>query len=131
MELHLKTIGLLCIGMGLIHVIFPKYFNWEKDLQSISLINKQLMYVHAFFIGLIVLLIGVFCIYSSEDIIHTKLGKQLALGLFIFWFIRLLFQFFVYSPKLWKGKLFETSVHIIFSCLWTYFSSVFFLIYWI
>src|SRR4051794_3123133 len=104
MELQLKIIGLVSILISLIHIVFPKYFNWEKDLQSVSLINKQLMYVHAFFVALIVLLIGIFCVYSSYEIIHTKLGRQMALGLFIFWFTRLIFQFFVYSPKLWKGK---------------------------
>jgi hypothetical protein len=130
MELHLKLIGIISIGVGLIHVIFPKYFNWKEDLQSISPINKQLMYVHAFFIALIVLLMGIFCIYSSHEILHTGLGKQLALGFFIFWFTRLLFQFFVYSSKLWKGKLFETTIHILFSIMWAYFSGVFFLVYW-
>jgi len=114
----------------LIHFIFPRYFNWGKELSSLSLINKQLMYVHTFFIALVVLLMGVFCISSAEDIIYTKLGRQLSLGLFIFWSTRLVFQFYVYSPKLWRGKLFESTVHVFFSLLWIYFSAVFLLIHW-
>ena len=62
------------------------------------------MYVHTFFIALVVFLMGVFCVYSASDIVYTKLGQQLSLGLFIFWTTRLIFQFFAYSPKLWKGK---------------------------
>lgn len=89
------------------------------------------MYVHTFFIGLIVLLMGIFCIYSSQEIIYTSLGQQLSFGLFIFWSTRLVFQFWVYSPKLWKGKLFESTVHVLFSLLWIYISVVFFLIYWL
>lgn len=88
------------------------------------------MYVHTFFIAMVVFLMGVFCVYSSSDIVYTKLGQQLSLGLFIFWTTRLIFQFFVYSPKLWKGKPFELTVHVLFSLLWIYFSVVFFLIYW-
>lgn len=42
---------------------------------------------------------------------------------------KLFIQFFGYSPKLWKGKLFETAVHIIFSFLWIYISFVFWKIY--
>ena len=128
MELHLKVSGLILIILALIHLIFPKYFNWRKELSSVSLINKQLMYVHTFFIALILLLMGVFCLYSSKDIIYTRLGRQIAFGLFLFWIIRFVFQFFVYSPELWKGKLFESTIHILFSFLWIYFSLVFFLI---
>jgi hypothetical protein len=130
MELHLNIIGFLLIALSLLHLIFPRYFNWEKELASVSLVNKQLMYVHTFFIALVVFLMGVFCIYAASDIVDTKLGRQLSLGLFVFWAARLVFQFCGYSSRLWKGKLFETSIHILFSILWIYFSAVFFLIYW-
>jgi len=129
MTLHLKIIGIILMLLAFVHIIFPKYFNWKKELQSLSLINNQMMYVHTFFVALIVFLMGVLCICCSDDIINTKLGKQLAFALFIFWGIRLIFQFLVYSPKLWKGKLFETVIHISFSALWIYFTTIFFLVY--
>lgn len=128
MELHLRITGSILVFLSLIHVIFPKRFNWETELLSLSVLNRQIMYVHTFFIALMVLLMGVFCIYCAEDIVHTKLGHHLALGLFIFWVLRLLFQFFVYSPELWRGKKFETTIHVIFVVLWAYFSVVFLII---
>jgi hypothetical protein len=121
---------MLLITLALVHVVFPKYFNWRKELVEVSLLNKQLMYVHTFFIALTVFLMGVFCLFCSRDIVNTRLGQQLSFGLFIFWAIRLLFQLFVYSPQLWKGKLFETTIHISFTFLWTYLSTIFFLVYW-
>jgi hypothetical protein len=130
MELHLKVTGFILIGLALLHFVFPKYFNWEKELSTLSLINRQLMYVHTFFIAFILLLMGVFCIYASVDIVNTKLGRQFSFGLFVFWATRLVFQFYVYSPSLWKGKLLESTIHILFSLLWIYFSIIFFLIYW-
>jgi hypothetical protein len=130
MELHLKITGFILIGIAFIHVIFPKYFNWETELASLSLVNKQMMYIHTFFIAITVFLMGFFCIYSAADMISTKLGGQLSFGLFVFWFLRLIFQFYGYSSKLWKGKTFETWIHVLFSFLWIYFSLVFFLIYW-
>ena len=129
MELHLKIIGGIMIALAMLHLAFPRYFEWSKELAPLSLVNKQLMYVHTFFIGLVVLLMGIFCLYSANEIINTKLGKQLALGFFVFWCTRLAFQFFVYSSKLWKGKKRETFIHIIFSVLWIYFSAVFFFIF--
>lgn len=121
----------MLIILALIHAVFPKYFNWGKELASVSLLNRQIMYVHTFFIALIVFLMGVFCLCCADDIVNTKLGKQLSLGLFIFWGHRLLFQFFVFSPKLWKGKLFEMAVHVTFSFFWAYLSTVFFIVYWV
>lgn len=129
MELHLKIIGILLIVLALIHAVFPKYFNWKQELITLSIINRQLMYVHSFFIALVVFLIGILCLTSAKELIGTTLGKQISLGLGAFWTIRLLIQFFGYSPKLWIGKTFETSVHILFSTLWIYLSVVFILIY--
>ena len=127
MEQHLKIIGCLLIAISLLHVAFPRYFQWKTDLAPISLINRQLMYVHSFFIAFIVLLMGILCLCSYTDLVRTHLGHQLSFGLFIFWATRLLFQFFIYSPSLWKGKKRELTIHIVFSLLWAYFSTIFFL----
>lgn len=129
MELHLKIAGIILVVLAFIHICFPKYFNWEKELKPLSLINRQMIYVHTFFIALVIFLMGLLCFFYAPDITNTRLGKKLSFGLFIFWAIRLLFQFFVYSPRLWRGKKFETIVHIIFSLLWVYLASLFLLIY--
>jgi len=125
MELHFKIIGILLMALALIHIIFPKYFNWEEELKSLSLMNKQMMTVHTFFIAVTVFMMGLLCLISTSDLIETKLGKTICLGFGIFWSIRLFIQFFVYSTALWKGKKFETIVHIVFSFLWLYLSFVF------
>ena len=129
MEWHLKIIGILLIILAVIHVAFPKYFNWKEELKPLSIINRQLMYVHSFFIAFVILLIGVLCLASSNDLVGTRLGKQICLGLGIFWTTRLIIQFFGYSSKLWKGKFFETFIHITFSIFWIYLSLIFILIY--
>ena len=130
MELHLKIIGILLILLAFVHVTFPRYFNWKRELRSLSLINKQIMHVHSFFIAFAVFLMGVLCMTSSEELIATILGRRICLGLGIFWTTRLIIQFFGFSSKLWKGKTFETTVHVLFSFLWLYLSVVFIYIYW-
>jgi len=129
MEIHLKIIGTLLVLLSLIHIIFPKYFNWKEGLKSLSLINRQMMTVHTFFIALTVFLMGLLFITSSTELIETSLGKTIVLGLAIFWSIRLFIQLFVYSPKLWKGKIFETGVHIFFTLFWCYIVVVLWIIY--
>lgn len=126
MEVHIKIIGALMVLLFLIHVIFPKYFDWKNDLKNLQLINRQMMWVHTFFVALIVFLMGILCLTSTHDLIHTPLGNNICLGIGFFWLLRLGVQFWGYSSVLWKGKKFETFIHILFSGTWTYFSLIFF-----
>lgn len=130
MGLHLQIIGYLLIILSFIHALFPKKFDWKKECGSLSLINRQMMYIHTFFIALVVLLMGLLCITSYSELISTPLGHKVCFGLFIFWVIRFVIQFVGYSSELWKGKRFETIVHIVFSIFWAYVSVVFFMVYW-
>ena len=125
MEIHLKIVGSLLIALSLMHIIIPKYFKWEQELTSVSLITKQILYVHTFFIAFIVLLMGLLCLSYSHKLLYDPFGKVISLGLFGFWLTRLIFQFLVYSPKVWRGKRFETVMHAVFAVTWFYFSVVF------
>ncbi len=98
MELHLRIAGVLLIVLGLAHAGFPRYFAWKKELFGLSLINRQMVYVHTFFIALTVFLMGVLCLTSSAEIAETPLGRKVSLGLAVFWIARLFVQFFGYSP---------------------------------
>jgi hypothetical protein len=128
MQIRLKIIGCFLIVLAFLHIVFPKYFNWKEELKSLTLINKQMMEIHTFFIAVTVLLMGLLCLTSSAELVNTLLGKRISLGLGIFWGIRLVIQFFGYSSKLWKGKRFETTMHIFFSILWIYLTYIFFAI---
>jgi hypothetical protein len=130
MEQHLKIIGVLLVVLSLVHAIFPRYFAWKKELAGLSPINRQMMYVHTFFIALAVLLMGLLCWTSSAEIVATSLGRRIALGLAVFWTARLIVQFFGYSPELWRGKPFETTVHVGMAILWAYLSVVFAVVAW-
>jgi len=125
MSIHLQIIGALFMVLSLIHVGFPRYFDWKQQLVSLSLINRQMMQVHTFFIAFVVFLIGLLCFTSAEELIATPLGRRICLGLGVFWGIRALVQWFFYSPELWRGRRFETSVHVVFSGLWVYCAVVF------
>jgi hypothetical protein len=129
MELHLKVIGALLMTLAMIHIPFPRYFKWKQELKDLSLINSQMMRVHTFFIALTVFLMGLLCFTSSHELIHTALGRKISLGLGVFWTLRLFIQLFVYSGELWRGKRFETAMHLVFSLLWVYLSFVFLKVY--
>lgn len=129
MQTQLNITGFLLIALALMHVFFSKYFKWKEQLSTLSIINRQMMYVHSFFIAFVVLLMGLLCLTSASDLLTTALGKRISLWLGIFWTIRLLIQFFGYSSDTWKGKSRETGIHLVLSLLWMYFSTIFFLVY--
>ncbi len=129
MEIHIKIIGGLLAVLATAHVIFPKYFDWKKELHGLSLMNQQMMKVHTFYVALTVFLMGLLCLTSASDLVNTKLGKTISLGFAIFWTLRLFIQLFGYSPDIWKGKTFETTIHVLASMFWVYLSVVFWTIY--
>ena len=129
MDIHLKIIGSLLMLLALIHIPFPKYFKWKVELKHLSLINRQMMTTHTFFIALTVFLMGLLCLTCAQELISTEFGRKIAFGLGVFWTFRLFFQFFIYSTKLWRGKIFESTMHIVFSILWIYLCTVFFMIF--
>ena len=128
MQLQLEFIGALLVVLALLHVGFARYFNWRREFAVVSLLNRQMMYVHTFFIALAVLLMGLLCLTSAAELVGTPLGRRVALGLGTFWVARLLIQFFGYSATLWRGKRFETIIHVLFAALWAYLSVVFLLV---
>ena len=128
MQLQLKVIGGLLVVLALLHAGFAWYFDWRRELAVVSLINREMMYVHTSFVALAVLLMGGLCLTSAAELVGTPLGRRVALGLGLFWLARLLIQFFGYSATLWRGKRFETIVHVVFSLLWAYVSGIFLLV---
>ena len=125
MILLIHFTGCLLVLLASLHLGFPKYFQWREELGRLSLINRQMFLVHTFFIAFVVLLMGVLCLTSANELLSTTLGRRVSLGMALFWFVRLLVQFFGYSASLWRGKRFETMIHILFTLLWMYLSGLF------
>lgn len=118
MRLWLEINGALLLALALLHAVFPRRFRWKEELREVSLLTRQILHVHTFFIALAVGLMGLLCLFSASALLDTELGRRLCAGLFVFWLCRLLVQFFGYSSTLWRGKAFETSVHVVFTLLW-------------
>ena len=125
MTTHLRIIGICLLLLAGMHAAFPRYFNWRKQLSSLDLLHGQMFRTHTFFIAYVVGLMGALCYTSAEELVATPLGRKLCFGLMLFWGLRAVFQHFVYSPLLWRGKVFETVVHVVFSVFWVYMAVVF------
>ena len=124
--LHLRFCGVLLIALALFHSALPKRFGWRAELQKVSLLTRQIFYVHTFFIALTVGLMGALALfYTGELLKPSLLARGVLSGLVLFWMCRLAFQFFIYDATLWRGKQFETRMHWLFAMLWLYFTAIF------
>ncbi|HRX84807.1 MAG TPA: hypothetical protein P5572_07300, partial [Phycisphaerae bacterium] len=50
----------------------------------------------------------------------SMLARLVLIGLAVFWMVRLIVQLFVYDRRLWLGDRFNTTMHVMFTCLWSY-----------
>lgn len=118
---HLRVVGVLLLALGVSHVWFNRYFGWERELATVSLFTRRVFLVHNFFIGLGVFLTGAGSLLYADALIRPgALSRGLLAGMTLFWFCRLLAQFFAYDSALWRGDRFRTLMHTTFAILWCY-----------
>jgi hypothetical protein len=128
---HLQIIGCLMASLVAIGFVVPRRYRWEDEMQHLSLLNRQIFRVHNAFIMLLLALFAALLLTSADALLEpSRLARAMLLGLTAFWGMRLWMQFFYYSPRLWRGKVFETVVHIVFSFIWFYFTAVFGTLLW-
>ena len=125
-NLHLKIVGILLLFLAFAHVLFPRRFGWKEDFAKVSLLNRQIFYVHCFFIVLMLAMIGFLTLfYTSLLLRRDELARIVLAGLALFWAARLFIQIFVYDSKLWRGHRFNTLMHVLFTGMWSYYVAVF------
>lgn len=126
LTIHLKLVGLLILGLCVLNFFLPRRFNWKEELARLSLINRQIFLVHCAFIVLTCAMFGVLSLFFTGLLLEpTPLARLVLIGLTTFWTLRLFMQLFVYSPDLWRGKRFETAMHVVFTGMWAYFAAVY------
>src|SRR5262245_20124682 len=126
MLLHLHVVGVIMAGLVVINLFVPGRFHWREELSRLSLLNRQIFQVHALFLVLILALLSALLLTSAEALLEpTPLSRAVLTGLTIFWGLRLIVQFFVYSPDIWRGDRFRTAAHYVFAATWLYVTAVF------
>lgn len=126
LHIHLQIVGCFLVLLGLSHAFMNRYFGWAKELAGISLLTRQIFYVHAFFVALGVTLGGLVSLaFPTQLLSATPLNRAILAAMAFFWFCRLLAQFFVYDAALWRGNPARTRIHVAFSLLWFYVTTIY------
>ena len=128
---HLKLAGTGLILLAISHIGIARHLRWKEDFARVTLVNRQIFYVHCFFLMVILVLMGLLSIfYTAELLERSPLSRAVLVGLSVFWFIRLAFQWLVYDKSLWRGHGFNTAVHWFFTGVWLYLAAVYALAAW-
>ncbi|MDH6121007.1 hypothetical protein [Kitasatospora sp. GAS204B] len=124
-DTQLRLVGVALVAVGLWHAVLPRVIGWPADLAGNSLTTRQVAYVHLFFIGLTCVLLGLLPPLPSRELLAgTPLGTALLSGQTVLWGTRRLFEFAVFSPRLWRGDRLRTAGHLVLSGLWTWVTGV-------
>jgi hypothetical protein len=119
--LHLRIVGALLVVLGLSHVFFDRFFGWGRELSAVSLLTRKVFFVHTFFIGLGLVLIGAGSFFMASQLLEpSALSRAILMAMVVFWLCRMLAQWFVYDAAIWRGNPFRTVMHVVFSALWIY-----------
>lgn len=126
LELLLRIGGVGLILLALVHVPVSRHLRWREDATRLTPTNASIFLVHAFFICVVLVLMGLPALLAPQVFLErSPAGAWLSWSLAVFWGIRLFVQWFVYPSALWRGKRFETRMHILFSVVWTLLTAVF------
>jgi len=129
-EWHLRLAGALQIILALLHLAFPRRFQWAEELARLSPLNRQIFHVHTFFICVVLVMIGALSLLAPAALAEpTALSRLVLPGFATFWGLRLYCQWFVYDQALWRGQPFNTAVHVACTVLWSYLTAVYTLVW--
>ena len=127
----LQAAGVGQIALALAHAAFPKRLQWPEETARMSPVNRQIFWVHTYFVVLTVLLMGVLSLFYARALLTpSPLTHPILAGYVIFWSFRLFCQFFVYKSDLWRGKRLETFVHVLFTFLWSGLTALYAVAFW-
>lgn len=126
MKTCLQIAGIFQLVLSLAHFGFARRLGWREELQRVSLLTRQIFWVHAGFLMLTLAGFGSLSLLCADDLLtRSPLARAVLGGLSVFWAVRWYCQFFVYRAELWRGNSVNTIAHILFALLWTFLTAVY------
>ncbi len=92
--------GILHFGTLLASAAVPQVLQWKRELETLSRLSRQLIWVHGLFIVLTIIGFGVLTAFNSVELAsHTPLARCVCGFIALFWAARLAIQFFVFDAR--------------------------------
>lgn len=112
----LRIAGLLQVVLALAHIPIARHLRWREELANNSLLTRQVFWSHTWFLCLTLAMFGVLPPRYLVD--PSPLAFYVASAIAVFWANRLAFQWLHFDASHWRGKGFETTIHVLFTLTW-------------
>lgn len=122
----LRVAGAGTIALAFAHIPMAKVLGWREDAARMSPQNASIFHVHTFFVCVMLAVMGARALFAPQIFIeHTTAAAWLSWTYALVWALRLYVQWFVFPQALWRGKRFETAIHVLFTVIWTALTALF------
>ena len=129
---HLRLVGVVMASLVVVNLMVPGRFHWREEMSRLSLVNRQIFQAHSVFLVLTLALFSALLLTCGTALLEpTRLSRAVLFGLTVFWGLRMLMQWYFYSPLIWRGHRFNTVMHYVFSFVWVYVTAVFGAALWV
>jgi hypothetical protein len=126
LPLNLTIAGMLLLGLGILHIALPGVLQWNRELAGASPLNREVSYVHCFFIGLACLLWGLLPLTAGRSLLQpSPVARLVLIGAVVFWASRLAIQLLVFnrhareSPSWCALSIVGTGLWLYLTAVWT------------
>lgn len=96
--------GFLWLAFFVFHLFFWKLFDWKRDLQSLTGVNRAIIQVLNLCLMLVFLIFAYVSIFHAEELLTTGLGKSILFGIVLFGFFRAIEQVIFFDLKQIRSK---------------------------
>jgi hypothetical protein len=98
LTLNLTVAGALLVGLGGLHIALPAVLSWRRELAGASPLNREVSYVHCFFVGLACVLWGLLPLTAGSLLLQPcPVTRLVLIGAVAFWASRLVIQLAVFN----------------------------------
>jgi hypothetical protein len=110
------------LNLGLVRIM-----RWQKDLERMPLIVREVFAVHSLFISITVAAFGILTLRFAETIMlgGDEISQWLAGFIGLFWSVRAMIQWTGYSAGHWRGLPAQTAVHWALFCVYAVFGAIY------
>jgi hypothetical protein len=122
---HLTFVGVILLVLGALHLALPRTLQWSVELANASPLNREVSYVHCYFIGLVCLLWGLLPLTAGPSLLMPNPVVRLVLiGAVAFWACRFVAQIVVFnrhardSKRWFAASLAGTALWLYLTLVW-------------
>jgi hypothetical protein len=124
LTLNLIVAGVLLVGLGVLHIALPAVLAWHRELAGVSPLNREVSYVHCYFIGLACVLWGLLPLTARSLLLQAAPVTRLVLiGAVVFWASRLIIQLAVFNRHA-RQSMAWFALCTVATMLWLYLTTV-------